>query len=199
MKELFKEVETHMKHAVDHFHHELKHLRTGRASPGAARRDHRRLLRQPGAAQPGRQPLGGRRVDDRGAAVRPQPELGDRAGHHEVRPGAEPVVGRQDHPHPGAAADRGAPQGDRQEGPRPRRARADRRPPGPPRGQRQAQEDGEGQGDQSGRRAPRAWTRSRSSTTATSARSPRPSRRKSSRSWRSEPPAALSVNPSAWA
>lgn len=32
MKELFKEVETHMKHGVDHFHHELKHLRTGRAS-----------------------------------------------------------------------------------------------------------------------------------------------------------------------
>jgi ribosome recycling factor len=32
MKELFKEVETHMKHALDHFHHELKHLRTGRAS-----------------------------------------------------------------------------------------------------------------------------------------------------------------------
>ncbi|HEV2851391.1 MAG TPA: ribosome recycling factor [Thermoanaerobaculia bacterium] len=32
MKEVFKEVETHMKHALDHFHHELKHLRTGRAS-----------------------------------------------------------------------------------------------------------------------------------------------------------------------
>lgn len=32
MKELFKEVEDHMKHALDHFHHELKHLRTGRAS-----------------------------------------------------------------------------------------------------------------------------------------------------------------------
>jgi len=32
MKELFKEVEAHMKHAVDHFHHELKQLRTGRAS-----------------------------------------------------------------------------------------------------------------------------------------------------------------------
>jgi ribosome recycling factor len=32
MKEVFKEVETHMKHAVDHFHNELKHLRTGRAS-----------------------------------------------------------------------------------------------------------------------------------------------------------------------
>jgi ribosome recycling factor len=32
MKEVFKEVETHMKHAVDHFHHELKHLRTGRAT-----------------------------------------------------------------------------------------------------------------------------------------------------------------------
>ena len=32
MKELFREVETHMKQAVDHFHHELKHLRTGRAS-----------------------------------------------------------------------------------------------------------------------------------------------------------------------
>jgi ribosome recycling factor len=32
MKELFKEVETHMKHAVEHFHSELKHLRTGRAS-----------------------------------------------------------------------------------------------------------------------------------------------------------------------
>ena len=34
MKEVFKEIETHMKHAVDHFHHELKHLRTGRASLG---------------------------------------------------------------------------------------------------------------------------------------------------------------------
>jgi ribosome recycling factor len=32
MKEVFTEVETHMKHAVDHFHHELRHLRTGRAS-----------------------------------------------------------------------------------------------------------------------------------------------------------------------
>lgn len=32
MKEVFAEVESHMKHAVDHFHHELKHLRTGRAS-----------------------------------------------------------------------------------------------------------------------------------------------------------------------
>jgi len=32
MKELFKEVEAHMKQAVDHFHHELKQLRTGRAS-----------------------------------------------------------------------------------------------------------------------------------------------------------------------
>lgn len=32
MKEVFKEVESHMKHALDHFHHELKHLRTGRAS-----------------------------------------------------------------------------------------------------------------------------------------------------------------------
>jgi len=34
MKEVYNEVETHMKHAVDHFHHELKHLRTGRASLG---------------------------------------------------------------------------------------------------------------------------------------------------------------------
>jgi ribosome recycling factor len=32
MKELFKDVESHMKHALDHFHNELKHLRTGRAS-----------------------------------------------------------------------------------------------------------------------------------------------------------------------
>jgi ribosome recycling factor len=32
MKEVFKEVETHMSHALEHFHHELKHLRTGRAS-----------------------------------------------------------------------------------------------------------------------------------------------------------------------
>jgi len=32
MKDLFKEVETHMKLALDHFHHELKHLRTGRAT-----------------------------------------------------------------------------------------------------------------------------------------------------------------------
>jgi ribosome recycling factor len=32
MKEVFREVEQHMKHALDHFHHELKHLRTGRAS-----------------------------------------------------------------------------------------------------------------------------------------------------------------------
>lgn len=32
MKEVFTEVESHMKHALDHFHHELKSLRTGRAS-----------------------------------------------------------------------------------------------------------------------------------------------------------------------
>src|SRR5215470_7200303 len=32
MKEVFKDVESGMKHALDHFHHELKHLRTGRAS-----------------------------------------------------------------------------------------------------------------------------------------------------------------------
>jgi ribosome recycling factor len=32
MKELFLDVELHMKHAVDHLHHEFKHLRTGRAS-----------------------------------------------------------------------------------------------------------------------------------------------------------------------
>jgi len=32
MKELFREIEAHMKGAVDHLHHELKHLRTGRAS-----------------------------------------------------------------------------------------------------------------------------------------------------------------------
>ncbi|HEY0782022.1 MAG TPA: ribosome recycling factor [Thermoanaerobaculia bacterium] len=32
MKELFQEVEKHMKGALDHLHHELKHLRTGRAS-----------------------------------------------------------------------------------------------------------------------------------------------------------------------
>lgn len=31
-KELFRDVETKMKHAVDHLHHELKSLRTGRAS-----------------------------------------------------------------------------------------------------------------------------------------------------------------------
>ena len=34
MKEVFNEVEANMKHAVEHFHHELKHLRTGRASLG---------------------------------------------------------------------------------------------------------------------------------------------------------------------
>jgi ribosome recycling factor len=34
MKDLLREVETHMKHALDHFQHELKHLRTGRASLG---------------------------------------------------------------------------------------------------------------------------------------------------------------------
>src|SRR5215467_12542720 len=32
MKQVFAEIEAHMKHALDHFHHELKHLRTGRAS-----------------------------------------------------------------------------------------------------------------------------------------------------------------------
>jgi ribosome recycling factor len=32
MKEVFLEVENHMKHALEHFHTELKHLRTGRAS-----------------------------------------------------------------------------------------------------------------------------------------------------------------------
>ena len=32
MKEVFSEVESHMKHALEHFHGDLKHLRTGRAS-----------------------------------------------------------------------------------------------------------------------------------------------------------------------
>jgi ribosome recycling factor len=32
MKEIFRDVEAKMKHAVDHFHAEMKHLRTGRAS-----------------------------------------------------------------------------------------------------------------------------------------------------------------------
>jgi ribosome recycling factor len=32
MKEIFQEVETHMKAALDHLHHELKNLRTGRAT-----------------------------------------------------------------------------------------------------------------------------------------------------------------------
>jgi len=32
MKEVFRDVETRMKQAVEHFHNELKHLRTGRAS-----------------------------------------------------------------------------------------------------------------------------------------------------------------------
>jgi ribosome recycling factor len=32
MKEPFHEVDEHMKHALDHLHNELKHLRTGRAS-----------------------------------------------------------------------------------------------------------------------------------------------------------------------
>jgi ribosome recycling factor len=34
MKEVFKQIEGKMKHAVDHFHDELKRLRTGRASIG---------------------------------------------------------------------------------------------------------------------------------------------------------------------
>jgi ribosome recycling factor len=34
MKEVFKDIEAQMKHALDHLHHELKHLRTGRASLG---------------------------------------------------------------------------------------------------------------------------------------------------------------------
>ena len=34
MKELFLDVELKMKHAVDHLHQELKHVRTGRASLG---------------------------------------------------------------------------------------------------------------------------------------------------------------------
>jgi ribosome recycling factor len=34
MKEVFQEVEQQMKHAVDHLHHELKHMRTGRATLG---------------------------------------------------------------------------------------------------------------------------------------------------------------------
>ena len=34
MKEIFRDAEAKMKHAVDHFHQEMKHLRTGRASTG---------------------------------------------------------------------------------------------------------------------------------------------------------------------
>ncbi len=53
MKEIFRDVEAKMKHAVDHFHQELKHLRTGRASLGMLDGVHGRLLRHADADQPG--------------------------------------------------------------------------------------------------------------------------------------------------
>ena len=111
MKDLFKEVETHMKHALDRFHHELKHSRTGRASLS--------LLEGITVDYYGSQvPLdqvANLSVADASMIVaqpfdRPA-ELGDRARDHEVRSRAEPLFGRQGDPHPGAAADRGPPQG----------------------------------------------------------------------------------------
>ena len=135
---------------------------------GAARRRDGRLLRHADAAQPGRQPLGGRRH----ACSWPSPTTRSQIAAIEraIRKadlGLNPSQRRQGDPHPGAAAHRGAPQGAGQEGARHGRARPHRRPPGAPRRQRQAQED---EKDTRSRRttSAAASTRSRSSTTTTS-------------------------------
>ena len=75
---------------------------------------------------------------------------------------------RQGGPHPHPRADRGAPQGAVEAGAQGRRGRAQRRPPGPPRRQRPAEEAAEGSQDLGRRRAARAWTTCRRSPISTS-------------------------------
>ena len=75
------------------------------------------------------------------------------------QPRAEPGVRRQGHPHSDSAAHRGAAQGDVAARAQVRRGRPQRRPPGPPRRQRPAEEAPQGPQDFRRRRAARARRR----------------------------------------
>ena len=111
------------------------------------------------AAQPGGVAVDSRAHDDRRAAVRSVADGRDREGDPQLQPRAEPDQRRQGRPHPDAGADRGAPQGAVEAGAQVRRGGPQRRPPGPPRRQRPAEEAAQGPQDLRRRRAARPGRR----------------------------------------
>ena len=99
-------------------------MRTGRASPGAARPHRRRLLRRRDAAEAAGDDLGARGAAAHRPALRHELDQGDREGDHGVRPRPDAQQRRQPHPARDPGAHRGAPQRARQgrRGTSPRRA-----------------------------------------------------------------------------
>ena len=168
LKGLFAEVKKRMDGHIDHVRRELGGVRTGRASVNILDTVH---VEAYGSMVPLNQ-VASLSVPEP-AMIIAQPfdpslmnnvEKGIRAANIGLNPTNDGKVIRIPIP----AADRRAPQGAVEDRPQVRRGRAQRRPPGPPRGERQAEEDAEGLQDLAGRRAQAASTRSRRSPTSTS-------------------------------
>jgi uridylate kinase len=141
---------------IEHVRRELSGVRTGRASVGILDTVHVEAYGSQHAAEPGGVALDPRADADRRAAVRPVADGRDREGHPQRQPRPQSGQRRQGDPHPDPGADRGAPQGTVEARAQVRRGGAQRRPPGPPRRERQAEEDAEGPRDLGRRRAARA-------------------------------------------
>ena len=156
LKGLFAEVKKRMDGQLEFVRKELAGVRTGRASTGLLEARAGRGVWLAHAAQSGGEPVDPGAVADRRAAVRPVAHGDDRASHSRLRSGAEPGERRQGHPHPDSVAHRRAPQGPVAPRPQDGRGRPQSRPRGPPRGQRQAEEDAQGAPDLRGRREARA-------------------------------------------
>ena len=90
MKELYLEVEMKMKGALDHFHDDLKHLRTGQGLVDYARRCQRRLLRHPNPHQPVAKLSVPEPTLIVAQPLRSLPDSGDREGHPAGQPRLNP-------------------------------------------------------------------------------------------------------------
>ena len=118
LTEIRKEAERRMHTSIEALKTEFKHLRTGRASIALLDGILVEYYGTRDAPEPGRDADGPGRDPPHGAALRAEPLSGDREGDPEERPRAESLLRREGGPDSGPAADGGAPQGDRQEGPR---------------------------------------------------------------------------------
>ena len=153
LAEIRKETERRMVVSIDALKAELKHLRTGRASVGLLEGVH---VEYYGTATPLNQVANLSTPDATLILIQPWDAPSDCpvievALRNSRRSGLNPGGGRPGRPCAGPLPDRGAPQGNRQEGPHACRAVEGGDPSPPPRGQRQGQEGRQG-GDDLGRR-----------------------------------------------